>query len=594
MEGVAFVVGGVNRLAGRGGRGVLSCRRGREVGSRRRVIVAEAEAGVAQTEKDIVVNGLPADAAQDVVLADGPKLLARPEPVGQARSEVVHVAGDSDPSLMDSMHKRLDAMKKQPVSIVVVGASGDLAKKKTFPAIFSLFYHDLLPEDFVVYGYARSKMTQEEFRELIMSTLTCRVIDGRKCSEKMDEFLPRCHYVSGKYDVSSDFSALNKELAMFESSKEVSNRLFYLAVPPSVFQKAASNINLAARSPKGYTRVVVEKPFGKDAESYRELRAALSSILSEEETYRIDHYLGKELVQNLMSLRFANSIFEPIWNRNYIQSVQIVFKENFGVEGRAGYFDGVGIIRDIMQNHLLQVLALVAMEPPVSLHAEDIRNEKVKLLRSMEKLTKDSFVIGQYQGKGEGQPGYREDEGVAPRSKTPTFAACVLGIRNQRWEGVPFMMKAGKALDERKAEIRIVFKPAAGSIFSVPNTIKNNELVIKIQPDESIYMRIANKVPGLTSRMEEGRLNMFYREAWEESKDIPDAYERLILDVLNGEKSLFIRDDELEVAWDIFSDAIHELEEDPNVEPESYKYGTRGPVGADHLAARHGSRWSEL
>jgi len=543
----------------------------------------------------LAVNG-PAEGAGVTAVASkekaGTKETATAQPV--KNTEVIHVASDSDPSLMDSVHKRIDRMRNQPVSIIVVGASGDLAKKKTFPALFSLFYHDLLPKNFEIVGYARSKMSQEEFGDLIMGSLTCRVIDGSKCGAKMEEFLPKCRYVSGKYDVPEDFEHLNTQVSAFEKNHKVANRMFYLAVPPSVFQPAATNIDKCARGTRGWTRVVVEKPFGRDSESYEKLRNALSEILSEEETYRIDHYLGKELVQNLMSLRFANSIFEPIWNRNYIQSVQIVFKENFGVEGRAGYFDDVGIIRDIMQNHLLQVLALVAMEVPVSLHAEDIRNEKVKLLRSIRKLTADDFVVGQYRGKGEGHPGYREDKGVKPRSKTPTFAACSLCINNQRWQGVPFLMKAGKALDERKAEIRIVFKETPASIFNVPHTIKNNELVIRVQPDEAIYMRIANKVPGLTSRMEEGRLNMFYREAWEESKDIPDAYERLILDVLYGEKSLFIRDDELKVAWDIFSDAIKHLETDSNREPERYKYGTRGPVEADYLAARYDSKWSEL
>lgn len=506
---------------------------------------------------------------------------------------------------MDSVRARNTQTQSTPLAITVIGASGDLAKKKTFPAIFSLFYHDLLPRDFVVFGYARRAMSDEEFREMILGTLSCRVIDGRKCAEKMKEFLPRCHYRRGGYGEKEGFMMLDREIekemkglveengvAVDGNGVKMVNRLFYLAVPPSVFEQAAVSISESARAKGGWTRLVVEKPFGKDSESYAKLSATLRSVLTEDETYRIDHYLGKELVQNLMTLRFANAIFEPIWNRNHIKSVQIIFKENFGVEGRAGYFDSIGIIRDIMQNHLLQVLALLAMEAPVSLHAEDIRDEKVKLLRSMQVLSPDDFAIGQYGRKGN-RKGYLEDEGVDKESRTPTFAACVIKVNNARWAGVPFLMKAGKALDERKAEIRIQFKSVPGGIFETPAEAENNELVIRVQPDEAIYMRILSKMPGLTSRLQEARLNLFYRQAWEESKDIPDAYERLILDVIQGEKSLFIRDDELEVAWAKFTPALKEIEANPIYKPEIYEYHSRGPREAEYLAAKCGVTWSE-
>lgn len=500
-----------------------------------------------------------------------------------------------DPALMDSVHERTERIRDEPLVIIVLGASGDLAKKKTFPAIFSLFYHDLLPVDFRLYGFARRDMSHEEFRDLILGTLSCRVIDGSKCAAKMDEFLPKCFFQKGNYKDEETFAVLDRVLgAEFESAHKTCNRLFYLAVPPSVFYDCSRCIDKAARASKGWNRVVVEKPFGRDAESYRELRSQLNSVLAEHETYRIDHFLAKVLIQNLMTLRFANAIFEPVWNRHYVKSVQIVFKENFGVEGRAGYFDQNGIIRDIMQNHLTQILALLAMEPPVSLHAEDIRDEKVKLLRAIRPLRAQDFVVGQYGRRDSKTPGYLEDDEVPKNSLTPTFAACVMHVNNARWEGVPFLMKAGKALDERKTEIRIQFKTAPGGLFAGTATgVENNELVIRVQPDEAIYLRIISKVPGLTSRMEEARLNLFYHHAWEESKDIPDAYERLILDVIQGEKALFIRDDELSVAWDIFSPALKELETDTFYKPVAYQYGSTGPVESGYLASHYGVEWSE-
>lgn len=509
------------------------------------------------------------------------------------RIEKIAAGAEDALALMDSVHLRSARMRGEPVALIVLGASGDLSKKKTFPAIFSLYYHGLLPPDFVLYGFARRVMTNDEFRDIILGTLSCRVIDGEKCAQKMDEFLPRCFYHRGDYGDPETFAELDRKLAAtFEKPFEKSNRLFYLAIPPKVFSASCVSINSDSRAPKGWTRVVVEKPFGHDLPSYRKLREGLSSVLTEAETFRIDHFLAKEIVQNLMTLRFANSIFEPLWNRQNIKSVQITFKENFGVEGRAGYFDNVGIVRDIMQNHLLQILALIAMESPVSLAAEDIRDEKVKVLRSVVPLSADDFALGQYGAKDSRTKSYLEDDGVPQDSKTPTYASCIMQINNSRWDGVPFLMRAGKALDERKTEIRIQFKHVPGALFPVIEGAENNELVIRVQPDEAIYFRIISKVPGLTSRMEEARLNLFYRHAWEESKDIPDAYERLILDVIQGEKSLFIRDDELDVAWKIFTPALDEMEAAEAAQPEVYQYGGTGPQNSDELAAKYDVRWS--
>ncbi|CAN6464685.1 unnamed protein product [Victoria cruziana] len=338
------------------------------------------------------------------------------------------------------------------VSITVVGASGDLAKKKIYPALFALFYEGCLPEHFTIFGYARSKMTDAELRTMVSKTLTCRIDKSTNCNDKMKQFLGRCFYHSGQYDSVDNFADLDQKLKEQEGGR-ASNRLFYLSIPPNVFIDAVKCASLSASSSNGWTRVIVEKPFGRDSESSALLTKGLKKYLKEDQIFRIDHYLGKELVENLSILRFSNLIFEPLWSRQYIRNVQLIFSEDFGTEGRGGYFDSYGIIRDIMQNHLLQILALFAMETPVSLDAEDIRNEKVKVLRSMRPLQLDDVIIGQYKSHSRGgitHPGYLDDKTVPKGSLTPTFAAAALFIDNARWDGVPFLMKAGKALHSRR------------------------------------------------------------------------------------------------------------------------------------------------
>ncbi|GMP82277.1 hypothetical protein CsSME_00036660 [Camellia sinensis var. sinensis] len=477
---------------------------------------------------------------------------------------------------------------KSSVSITVVGASGDLAKKKIFPALFALYYEDCLPEHFTIFGYARSKMTDAELRNMVSRTLTCRIDKRENCGEKMEHFLKRCFYHSGQYDSQNNFAELDNKLKEHEGGR-VSNRLFYLSVPPNVFTDAVRCASLSASSANGWTRVIVEKPFGRDFESSSALTKSLKQYLEEDQIFRIDHYLGKELVENLSVLRFSNLIFEPLWSRQYIRSVQLIFSEDFGTEGRAGYFDNYGIIRDIMQNHLLQILALFAMETPVSLDAEDIRNEKVKVLRSMRPLELEDVVIGQYKSHtlgGVTYPGYTDDKTVPKDSLTPTFAAATLFIDNARWDGVPFLMKAGKALHDQRAEIRVQFRHVPGNLynrnFAADIDQATNELVIRVQPDEAIYLKVNNKVPGLGMRLESSNLNLLYAARY--SKEIPDAYERLLLDAIEGERRLFIRSDELDAAWALFTPVLKMLEEKKTI-PECYPYGSRGPVGAHYLAA---------
>lgn len=483
------------------------------------------------------------------------------------------------------------------VSITVVGASGDLAKKKIFPALFALYYEGCLPKHFTVFGYARSKMTDAELRNMVSKTLTCRIDKRENCGEKMDEFLKRCFYHSGHYDSEENFSALDKKLKEHEGGR-VSNRLFYLSIPPNIFIDAVRCASLSASAGNGWTRVIVEKPFGRDSDSSAALTRGLKQYLAEDQIFRIDHYLGKELVENLSVLRFSNLIFEPLWSRQYIRNVQFIFSEDFGTEGRGGYFDHYGIIRDIMQNHLLQILALFAMETPVSLDAEDIRNEKVKVLRSMKPLSLENVVIGQYKSHIKGgitYPAYTDDKTVPKDSLTPTFAAAALFIDNARWDGVPFLMKAGKALHTKRAEIRVQFRHVPGNLynrnFGTDLDRATNELVIRVQPDEAIYLKINNKVPGLGMRLDRSNLNLHYAARY--SKEIPDAYERLLLDAIEGERRLFIRSDELDAAWTLFTPLLKELEE-KKIIPEYYPYGSRGPVGAHYLAARYNVRWGDL
>ncbi|KAM0935948.1 putative glucose-6-phosphate dehydrogenase (NADP(+)) [Dioscorea sansibarensis] len=492
--------------------------------------------------------------------------------------------------------------KESTVSITVVGASGDLAKKKIFPALFALYYEDCLPEvwfvpTFTIFGYARSKMTDAELRNMVSKTLTCRIDKRENCSDKMEQFLKRCFYHSGQYDSEDNFAELDKKLKEHEAGR-LSNRLFYLSIPPNIFIDVVKCASTSASSANGWTRVIVEKPFGRDSESSAALTGGLKQYLDEDQIFRIDHYLGKELVENLSVLRFSNLVFEPLWSRQYIRNVQLIFSEDFGTEGRGGYFDNYGIIRDIMQNHLLQILALFAMETPVSLDAEDIRNEKVKVLRSMRPLQVEDVVVGQYKSHTKGgvtYPAYTDDKTVPNDSLTPTFAAAAVFIDNARWDGVPFLMKAGKALHTKRAEIRVQFRHVPGNLykksFATDLDRATNELVIRVQPDEAIYLKINNKIPGLGMRLDRSNLNLHYAARY--SKEIPDAYERLLLDAIEGERRLFIRSDELDAAWALFTPLLRELEE-KKIAPELYPYGSRGPVGAHYLAAKYNVRWGDL
>lgn len=487
---------------------------------------------------------------------------------------------------METAHES-GALKSNTV-IIVLGASGDLAKKKTYPALFGLFGAGLLPKDIKIVGYARTKMDEAEYHKRITSYI--KNADQDEIKEKIDDFKKLCTYIAGGYDDDPSFQNLNTHLEKVEAGHEFpqeANRLFYLALPPSVFITVTAGLKRNCYSQKGVNRIVVEKPFGKDLESSRELLGAIKQYWTEDETFRIDHYLGKEMVKNVLILRFANTALHAAWDRNSVSNVQITFKEPFGTEGRGGYFDEFGIIRDILQNHLLQVLTVIAMERPVSFSAEDIRDEKVKVLRAIPPIERKETLLGQYVSAN-GKPGYLDDDTVPSNSRCPTFAATTLWINNPRWEGVPFILKAGKALNEAKVEVRIQFRDVTQGIFK---DIARNELVLRIQPSEAVYLKLNTKMPGLQTRAIPTEMDLTYKRRFADTK-IPEAYEALILDALKGDHSNFVRDDELDVAWKIFTPILHWIDgkNEPAPKPEPYPYGSRGPKQLDQFIKQFGFR----
>lgn len=482
--------------------------------------------------------------------------------------------------------------KEKAHVFVVLGASGDLSKKKIYPTLWWLYRDGLMPRKTVIVGFARSALTVEDIG-LRMAPYSKLTEENQGIGGKFTEFLAMNTYIKGNYDSSQDFCKLNEHINQI-SPDEDTTVMFYLALPPSVYQSVSALISNNCREGHGKISLIVEKPFGHDSESSMELSKHLENLYSEDEIFRIDHYLGKEMVQNLLTLRFGNRIFGPTWNRDSISAVIISFKEPFGTQGRGGYFDSFGIIRDVMQNHLLQILTLVAMEKPPSLSAEDIRNEKVKVLKSIKPILLQDCVLGQYVGDenapkdSEASKGYLDDPTVPKGSTTPTLATVVLHVNSERWADVPFILRCGKALNERKAEVRIQYRDVPGDIFN--SQLQRNELVVRVQPNEAVYAKVMTKKPGMGFGCEETELDLTYSHRYG-GITLPDAYERLILDVFSGTQIHFVRSDELFEAWRIFTPVLHQIE-DQKTRPIPYVFGTRGPKESDDMLAANGYVYS--
>jgi glucose-6-phosphate 1-dehydrogenase len=480
----------------------------------------------------------------------------------------------------------------EPCILTIFGASGDLTARKLFPALYSLAFRRLLPDHFAVVGSARSQMTDDAFRAAMREAVEKHGRDPLR-DEIWDWLAERTYYVATEFDDEEGENRVADRLTEIDEEREArGNRLYYLAVPPAAMPTLVSEIG-ERRSTKGWTRLIVEKPFGHDLESARELNALLRTAFEEREIFRIDHYLGKETVQNLMALRFANGIFEPVWNRQFIDHVQITVAEELGIEGRAAFYEQAGAIRDVFQNHLLQLVALTAMEPPIDFNAESIRNEKVKVLQALQTPGPKEVVRGQYGPgwiEGVPVPGYREEEGVDPESETETYVAAKLFVDNWRWADTPFYVRTGKRLPRRETTIAIQFKRAPHPPFEegAADGLRPNVLLVHVQPDEGVSLAIGAKVPGQGMTIRTVDMNFLYGGAF--NTDLPEAYERLILDAMFGDATLFMRADEIEEQWAIV-DAIVAFWRRDKPQFPNYEAGTWGPASADELMRADGRSW---
>lgn len=503
---------------------------------------------------------------------------------------------------MDMILNEPTSQSLAPCAFVLFGATGDLTKRKIMPGLFSLSSQGLLPKSFVIIAFARREKTDESFREELHENMKKFAPKLPTEGPEWDKFANNVFYCQSSFDDQSGYKRLAEQLGELDKSHNLGgNHLFYLATPPDNFSEIISNLGEAGlsepRRPEGWSRIIIEKPFGVDLESAKALNTELEGVFQESQVYRIDHYLGKETVQNILVLRFANQIFEPIWNQKYIDNVQITVAETLGVEGRGGYFEQSGITRDIVQNHALQVLTLIAMEPPVALTADDVRDEKVKVLKSIKPFTPEDVALWTVRGQyGPGKigdldvPGYREEEGVNPRSETETFSAFKFQLNNWRWSGVPFYVQAAKRMPSRLTEVKIQFKTPPDVLFTkLPSVhITPNILTLRIQPNEGASLEIGSKEPGPEMRVHPVRLDFQYGSTF--NAPLRDAYERLILDAIRGDASLFARNDEVEVAWSIISPILDAWKNLSCPIFPNYPAGTWGPQAANSLLS-DGRAW---
>jgi glucose-6-phosphate 1-dehydrogenase len=496
----------------------------------------------------------------------------------------------------------LERLPVHPTTLVIFGATGDLAHRKLLPALYNLAHEGALPERFELVGVARRDQPDEDFQAIARESIE-RFSRRSADRDVLDGLLSSVRYVPGAFDDDSVYTELSRVLGEAdERAGTPMNRIFYLSTAPQFFPLIAQKLGAAglSRAEKAETRLVIEKPFGYDLDSARKLNAEVLEIFEEPQVFRIDHYLGKETVQNLLALRFANALFEPVWNRNFIDYVQITAAEDIGIGGRAGYYEGAGALRDLVQNHMLQLLALLTMEPPTAFEANRLRDEKLKVLEAIvppKVADVGSMSVRAQYGPGdvagEQVPGYREEEGVADDSRTETYAALRLQVSNWRWSGVPFYLRTGKRLARKVTEIAVTLKPVPHLAFQSSGSVgvQANQIILTVQPDEGVSISLGAKIPG--PRMRIRPVNMEFRYGTSFLSESPEAYERLILDAMRGDATLFTRNDEIEALWGIIDPILTAWHEDTSSSIAQYEAGSQGPSEADKLLDE-GRRWRRL
>jgi len=491
--------------------------------------------------------------------------------------------------------------------LVIFGASGDLTRRKLVPALWSMFQGRVLPEPFAVVGVGRTQMDNERFRALMRQAITDFARVQPPSQRVWDRFAQALFYYAGDPADAATYGGLDAYVTNVERERGTGgNRLFYVATPPSLYphivtRLGAAGLNRPPEGTQGWVRIVIEKPFGRDLASSRALNQTVAAAWTEEQVYRIDHYLGKETVQNVLVFRWANGIFEPLWNRNHVDHVQITVGESIGIEGRGAYYEESGALRDMIQNHILQLLCLVAMEPPVTFDADPVRDEKTKVMRAIRPIALDDVdrlaVHAQYGAgfvAGRRVPGYRDEPGVSAQSTTETYAALELTVDNWRWAGVPFYLRTGKRLPKRASEIAVQFKQTPHLVFRRnPDIVADpNLLVLRIQPDEGMSLSFGAKLPGPELRIKPVEMDFDYGKAF--GGDPPEAYERLLLDAMKGDATLYARGDWVDLAWELLGPVLARWSSAPDKSIPTYEAGTWGPAEADALMERAGRHWRRL